>query len=107
MQVHPDVTGNSPFLVIHEKKVKPFPLLPSEKEDPESEVPHASVEVEFEFSQEKWVHFGCEIILIAKMIAIDEKRDGQEREEGNGEGLDNGFGLDELALEAVESGVGD
>ncbi|XP_024028241.1 SH2 domain-containing protein A [Morus notabilis] len=70
-KVHPDVTGNSPFLVIHEKKVKLFPLLPSRKEDPESEVPHASVEVEFEFSQEKWVHFGCEVSTDFLRLHID------------------------------------
>lgn len=66
MQDHPDDSGNSPFLVINEKKMIFLPLLPLRKEADEpsnptssSEVPHLSAEMEFPL--EKWVHFGCEV----------------------------------------------
>ena len=66
MQVYSDAVGDSPFLVMNEKKVLFFPLRSLHKEaqgssDPTllSEVPHLSLELEFPL--EKWVHFGCEV----------------------------------------------
>ena len=66
MQEHPDGSGNSPFLVIDEKKVMLFRLFPLHKEaqDPSnpnssSEVPNLSVEIELPL--EKWIHWGCEV----------------------------------------------
>lgn len=66
MQVDLDVTGNnSPFLAINTTKVMLFPLLPLQKEDPDFEVPHASVEMDI--PREKWVHLGCEVCLADKL----------------------------------------
>lgn len=67
MQVHSDISGSAPFLVLNEKKIMMLlPLTHVHKEAPDpgnsalsTEVPHASMETEFPL--EKWIHIGCEV----------------------------------------------
>ncbi|KAM6584974.1 hypothetical protein CsatB_011976 [Cannabis sativa] len=75
-KVPQDGSGHSPFLVINEKEVMLFPLLPLNNEAQNSsnpasssEVPCASVETEFPL--EKWVHFGCEVLTDCILLHID------------------------------------
>ncbi|PON98570.1 STAT transcription factor [Trema orientale] len=75
-EVHPNGSGNYPFLVINLKKVMLFPLLLLHKEAQDlsnptssSGVPQASVEIEFPL--EKWVHFGCEVLTDCIRLHID------------------------------------
>lgn len=67
MQVHSDIAGSPPFLVLNEKKkMMLLPLLYLHREAPcpgnsdsWSEVPSASAEVDFPLK--RWVHVGCEV----------------------------------------------
>ncbi|XP_062087248.1 SH2 domain-containing protein B-like [Humulus lupulus] len=71
-----DGSSHSPLLVINEKEVMLFPLLTLHNEVQNSsspafssEVPRASVEIEFPL--EKWVHFGCEVLIDCIRLHID------------------------------------
>lgn len=74
-QVHSDIADSAPFLVLNEKKrmmLLPLPLLHKEAPDPgnsSTEVPHASMEIEFPL--EKWIHVGCEVSINFVRLHID------------------------------------
>ena len=67
LQVHSDITGSAPFLVLNEKKkMMLLPLLYLHREalypgnsTSWTEVPSASAEVDFPLK--RWVHVGCEV----------------------------------------------
>ncbi|CAK9134178.1 unnamed protein product [Ilex paraguariensis] len=76
-QVHPNITGTVPFLVLNEKKaLMLFPLLFLHQEAPSSanstlwaEVPHTSSKIEFPLK--KWLHVGCEVSIEFMRLYID------------------------------------
>lgn len=67
MQVYPDATGSSPFLIVNDqKKLMILPLVFSHKEAHDTSRPALSSGVShtaegYQFPMEKWVHFGFEV----------------------------------------------
>lgn len=67
LQLHSEISGSAPFLVLNEKKkMMMFPLtfLPKESPDPANadlwkDVPRVSTENEISLG--KWIHVGCEV----------------------------------------------
>lgn len=83
-QVHSDITGSAPFLVLNEKKkMMLLPLLYLHREalypgnsTSWTEVPSASAEVDFPLK--RWVHVGCEVATDFMRLHIDGKIVGEK-----------------------------